>query len=415
MGRPSPSYNRILKVVLPNSFFAGLVLRRAPRLRYFPLQKGVFIRPSWPRKTGNGIVLKERRATKGLTVVNRLSTVRVSLSTVKIQLMCDRPSKRGGGVALVASKCLYPCVIFKESLVNAYELMPIGPHHVLRHMFEQLIKAIGDLACSDTHFLLLGDLNLPDVLWRRGEVPKPVGYALCALLNCVVTHGSNILDLLLVNNLELVTSTQVLAPIGSSDHSSIQFELNIEVDREIITTFKRDFKAANYDLIVEYLNDVDWYASFNNVDSVNDKYEMFLTILNHAIELFVPLKTQKTSGDPLPQYLISKAIASGNSEDWHEYKKISSIFERKLYKFRSHIEKNISQLRLKKSKGVCVLFSEDGKAARQDREKAELLADIFEKAYQKEVDLAEVETSPSFPVMSDSLWFQREEIHKLLA
>ncbi|KAK6029860.1 hypothetical protein OSTOST_04019 [Ostertagia ostertagi] len=45
--------------------------------------------------------------------------------------------------------------------------------------------------------------------------------------------------------------------------------------------------------------------------------------------------------------------------------------------------------RLKKSKGVCVLFSEDGKAARQDREKAELLADIFEKAYQKGIDPCE--------------------------
>ncbi|KAK6018297.1 hypothetical protein OSTOST_16127, partial [Ostertagia ostertagi] len=253
------------------------------------------------------------------------------------------------------------------------------------HMFEQLIKAIGDLACSDTHFLLLGDLNLPDVLWRRGGSPKASGLRalrfieLCRSLNLHQlvfegTHGSNILDLLLVNNLEFVVNTQVLAPIGSSDHSSIQFELNIGVDLKI---------------------------------------------------------------NQLPQHLIrcnrkknlawNKAIASGDSNYWDEYKRISSIFERKLNKFRSQIEKNVISSknknafyrflnsRLKKSKGVGVLFAEDGRAVRRDRDKAELLAYTFDKVYQKEVDLPDVETSPSFPVMSDSHWFQREEIYKLLA
>ena len=46
MGKPNNSYDRLLKVVFPSSFFANLTLRRAPRLRNFPFKSGVFIRPS---------------------------------------------------------------------------------------------------------------------------------------------------------------------------------------------------------------------------------------------------------------------------------------------------------------------------------------------------------------------------------
>ena len=46
MGRPNTTYDRLLKVVLPSSFHASLALKRASQMRFFPLSKGVFIRPS---------------------------------------------------------------------------------------------------------------------------------------------------------------------------------------------------------------------------------------------------------------------------------------------------------------------------------------------------------------------------------
>ncbi|VDL64167.1 unnamed protein product [Nippostrongylus brasiliensis] len=45
MGKPVDSRPRLLKVVMPNSFFANLLLKRAHRLKAFPVPR-VFIRPS---------------------------------------------------------------------------------------------------------------------------------------------------------------------------------------------------------------------------------------------------------------------------------------------------------------------------------------------------------------------------------
>lgn len=49
MGRPKHvGSRRLLKVVLPNTFFRNEVLSRAPRLKQFPV-RGVYIRPSLPK------------------------------------------------------------------------------------------------------------------------------------------------------------------------------------------------------------------------------------------------------------------------------------------------------------------------------------------------------------------------------
>lgn len=45
VGRVISGRSRLLKVVLPSSFFAGLIIRRAPKLRTFSF-RGIYIRPS---------------------------------------------------------------------------------------------------------------------------------------------------------------------------------------------------------------------------------------------------------------------------------------------------------------------------------------------------------------------------------
>ncbi|KAL6743823.1 hypothetical protein Aduo_016818 [Ancylostoma duodenale] len=48
MGRINSNRPRLLKVILPSSYFTTLTLRRAPKLRSFSVQ-GIFIRPSLPK------------------------------------------------------------------------------------------------------------------------------------------------------------------------------------------------------------------------------------------------------------------------------------------------------------------------------------------------------------------------------
>lgn len=48
MGRPNASYPRLLKILLPSSFFAQLMLRRAPQLKH-SIFRGIYLRPSLPK------------------------------------------------------------------------------------------------------------------------------------------------------------------------------------------------------------------------------------------------------------------------------------------------------------------------------------------------------------------------------
>ncbi|KAK6048836.1 hypothetical protein COOONC_13659 [Cooperia oncophora] len=138
------------------------------------------------------------------------------------------------------------------------------------------------------------------------------------------THGPNILDLILTNNSQLISNTMIQTPIGNSDHASVAFSINLEAEQNSEIMSIRDF---------------DWYGSFQSVDILNEKCE-FLSVIHHTIELFVPLKPQKTTGVQLPLHLIrcnrkknsawAKAVSSDNQADWDEYNKLRTTFEKRV-------------------------------------------------------------------------------------
>lgn len=63
MGIPGQGRPRLVKVVLPASRFQREAVRRAPRLRFFPPQKGIYLRPSLTKEERDR--WREARLTKG--------------------------------------------------------------------------------------------------------------------------------------------------------------------------------------------------------------------------------------------------------------------------------------------------------------------------------------------------------------
>ncbi|KIH64523.1 hypothetical protein ANCDUO_05165 [Ancylostoma duodenale] len=51
---------------------------------------------------------------------------------------------------------------------------------------------------------------------------------------------------------------------------------------------EKDHKHADFASAKECQNQIDWYGSLSHVQTVDEKYETFLSILKHCIELFVP-------------------------------------------------------------------------------------------------------------------------------
>ncbi|KAK6060752.1 hypothetical protein COOONC_01590 [Cooperia oncophora] len=248
MGRPRHGVPRLLKIVLPARKFQSLLLKRAPRLRFFPV-KGVFIRPSltWEERV-------QRRA--NITSPHQSAPPKeVSAHNVSLQsssshhsaadppcpmqmfqssfsiaaitetwlkqsnditpllgagayniIRCDRTRRKGGRVAILLSKELQYTAVFSESVPNSYEilacdLIPLGSPPV------RLILSFLDL-CSNYGYLQL--------------VKSP-------------TRQGNILDLILCNDHSLISDVAIHAPIGTSDHCSLSAALQSRHVRRSLT------------------------------------------------------------------------------------------------------------------------------------------------------------------------------------
>ncbi|EYC44413.1 hypothetical protein Y032_0462g1896 [Ancylostoma ceylanicum] len=179
-------------------------------------------------------------------------------------------------------------------------------------MTKQMVKAISDMVSANLPCIVAGDFNFPDICWSSSPVAKSavsksfLELCLTHTLSQVVnapTHGDRILDLVLCNEDNIIDNISILPPLGSSDHSTINFHLRLRSEPSPKYFLKRDYKTANYDNIVSYLADVDWLGSFDSVPTVNEKYELFIAVLSHCIELFVPLRRVPVSKSYLPQHL----------------------------------------------------------------------------------------------------------------
>lgn len=147
------------------------------------------------------------------------------------------------------------------------------------------------------------------------------------------TRGDNILDLVFSNHRSLISDISVQSPLGNSDHASISFDINASGE-EWFPIKRRQFTKCKYEAIC-YLYSADWAASVGSVSSVNDKYSMFLAILNHTIDMFVPCAYTNLDKSQLPLHLrnmlshkkclFNHAKLSG---DWTGYHRFSKLFSK---------------------------------------------------------------------------------------
>lgn len=397
-----------------------------------------------------------------LSSQNDLKPLLGNVGSQYLGIRCDRRSKKGGGVLLLLKKSFSYNVVFKESVANCYEILVCD----LRiHLSEfraicvyrtpdcntsgshQLAKAISDFSTTSLTSVLLGDFNLPDLMSHRpsgasksfSEVVETHGFQ---HLVKVPTRRNSILDLVLCNNVGFIGNVVTGPPLGSSDHATVTFQLGIMPEREQFK-WARDFNRADYNEIGSYLTAIDWIGILSSSSNVDQLYETFLAILHHAIDMYVPMRKTGDDAKGFPEYLIrmnrrcvfqwKKACASGRKEDWALYEALSSKANKALYRYNVFQEKKIAKSkdrtafyryvssRIGKDNGVPSLTKDDGELASTESDKADLLGEVFLKAYNKDHiwgrdPLGEIgKDLPHFPQMNSTVWFLREEIIDVLS
>lgn len=343
----------------------------------------------------------------------------------------DRLYKKRGGIIILLKKTHSCRVVFKESVRDGYELLVcdifahttsvrlIGVYRTPSCSINnsiQLLKAMSDFSAFDVPCILLGDFNLPDLCFSTGSIYQhsapsstnitqkfrdfTIAHGFLPYVTSP-TRGNAILDLLFCNESSLVKNVTISAPIGSSDHSTITFDLRLQHLQERIT-LKPDFKNADYPAIERYLSTIDWLGSFSSVSTVNEMYEIFLAVLHHTIELFVPIRKVVPIQLGLPHYLRNKlkkraqawelAVSMNDHVTWDKFKEVNVRTEKAINKYNIYLEKRFLMSKDKskffryissrtgKGNSASSLRLDNGEIVLGDEPKANLLAKVFQKS-----------------------------------
>ena len=188
--------------------------------------------------------------------------------------------------------------------------------------------------CSDREVILVGDFNLPSIIWDT-EPPSATNPIDRAFLEAFTSLGltqwvneatyprsGNILDLVLTSETDRIGLVQVLPPIPGCDHSPTEFEYNFTADLSLDQSRSsphRHWHKGNFHALSVSLGRIDWDLELSYLSAENS-FKHLASILHDLVEEFVPLKAnQKSTNTPWlkrpPTSLINLRHAA-----WEQYK-----------------------------------------------------------------------------------------------
>ena len=103
------------------------------------------------------------------------------------------------------------------------------------------------------------------------------------------TRGSNVLDKIFTNVSKFYNVLDVVALVGFPDHNSILLTPLNRCKNSRTNRFIRDAYPANRSLIAEILSHINW-SSMYHMNSCNDQFQYFSSVVNDVIEKYLPLK-----------------------------------------------------------------------------------------------------------------------------
>lgn len=176
------------------------------------------------------------------------------------------------------------------------------------------IAALEYLSNTGLPVCIMGDFNLPLIDWSNNSTAdndihsKYLTYFMSNSFNQVVnfpTRDANILDLIFIDDPTMISNVRKTAPLGSSDHLCILFNLEfvvndcnnfiIDVDDTSTTSYLNlsyyNLNKIEWPLLIESLSGVDWIDLFNSNYCVDKCWEQFYYTIVYAVSLYAPAKS----------------------------------------------------------------------------------------------------------------------------
>ena len=246
-----------------------------------------------------------------------------------IVMRYDRSSGRGGGVCVLIKKCRNVVQVtmartYADLEIIVFDILDVRP--VVRffvvyrpphydkdaeNYVDMLINCFTAYTHESRSHVIVGDINLPRMRWNSGCCPGD--YVNTSFLNFVLMHGysqlvdfstreTNLLDVILTDDDNIITSVKQCPPVGYSDHVGVEFAVTL-MHAGYCAPHKPSkaryymWQKGDFDGMICYLESVDWTTLICNNPSAESMWNAFVQMLWFAINLFVPSYTKDTHGN----------------------------------------------------------------------------------------------------------------------
>ena len=113
------------------------------------------------------------------------------------------------------------------------------------------------------------------------------------------TDNPSCLDYILTNSEELIHNISDLSPLGSSDHTVIQADINVTLKKEEKTYTKYYYDKGDYASMRNYVRER--MEQIPESQDINQLWDHIIATLEQAQDLFIPSKVTKQSSNPKHQ------------------------------------------------------------------------------------------------------------------
>ncbi|KAF8373854.1 hypothetical protein PRIPAC_80283 [Pristionchus pacificus] len=233
----------------------------------------------------------------------------------------DRAKGRGGGTLIIIRDHFHFSIV--QSIHDTIECLSIDlltssstfirlclvyrPPSYSTSQTETLVECLSDLLSTSSYpIIFVGDFN-SDIISSTippSEISLHSFVSTSDLTHLIrnPTRNTRCIDWLLASDSSIVHNPSVIPSFPSSDHFGISFSLDstcLPPSQSLI----RDFARANYDAMSTFLEHFDWFTLFSHDPHPEPMYCNFVSVIQHAIDLFVPYHRPKPIVSSYPSHI----------------------------------------------------------------------------------------------------------------